>query len=81
MYFTSGMQKNKKKKPRHCHIIDAVESHGIGGKREESLFYKDRILIFFYRGQNQKSPILQERKTLLTLFIIIISNYLLLSYL
>jgi len=43
MYFTNGMQKNKKKKPRHCHIIDSAESHDIGGKREESLFYKDRI--------------------------------------
>jgi len=43
MYFTSGMQKNKNKKSCHCHIIDSAESHGIGGKREESLFYKDRI--------------------------------------
>jgi len=43
MYFTSGRQKNKMKKQHHCHIIDSAESHVIGDKREESLFYNGQI--------------------------------------
>jgi len=38
MYFTNGMQKNKKKRPRHCHIIDSTESHGIGANMNNLYF-------------------------------------------
>jgi len=46
LFFTRGKQKkmkNKKKKPRKCHIIEFAESLGLGGNREESSFYKDGI--------------------------------------
>lgn len=40
LFFTRGKQK-KKKKPRKCHVKDSAELMGLGGKSEESLFYKD----------------------------------------
>jgi len=40
------------------------------GVSEESLFYKDQSKKKIYKGQNQKYPILQGGKTLLTLNII-----------
>jgi len=68
MYFTSGMQKTKKKKPRHCHIIDSAESHGIGGKREESLFYKGpNLKKKNLQGPKQKVSYITGGKALLTL--------------
>jgi len=45
-FFTRGKQKkkrNKKEKPRKCHIKDSAESMDLGGNREESSFYKDGI--------------------------------------
>jgi len=60
MYFTRGMQKNlKNKMTRQCHIINSAESHDIGGNREESLFTMTESKKKNYRGQNQKSLILQ----------------------
>jgi len=67
MYFTSGMQKNKKKKSRHCHIIDSAESHGIGSNVKNLYFtMTESIKKINYRRQNQKSPILQGVKPYLT---------------
>jgi len=39
----SKKMKNKKKKPRKCHIRDSAESMCLGGNREESSFHKDGI--------------------------------------